>query len=248
MGVRCKLLGHVHDATEFEERREGRPNGTVLICREYQVCRRCGNREEMYRNEQVLAPGAAETNRSLRETPTDTDPPQRESGTRQAGEQRKREATRERADGTDDTEDAAGTEGDPANAPSDQSGSEDDGRPDTGEGDESEDTAVTSFDRRGESSRDAPANSVTDDAVILPGTTAGTDPSAVDGTRVATDGTGDPPVAPGESGPPPAFDVGDDTGSEISCGSCGREWSRDTTSLREGDICPGCRKAYVEET
>jgi len=56
MDVRCKLLGHVRDSTEFEERHEDRPRGTVLICREFQVCRRCGDREEMYRNEQVLSP------------------------------------------------------------------------------------------------------------------------------------------------------------------------------------------------
>lgn len=246
MGVRCKLLGHVHDATEFEERREGRPNGTVLICREYQVCRRCGNREEMYRNEQVLAAGAAETDRSLEETPTDTDSPERESGTRRTGEQEKGDAGREPADG-DDAEDASRKEKGSADAPPDQSGSEDDGRRDSGERDGSDDTGTSFHQQRG-ATRDAPPDPVTDDAVILPGSTGDTDPSAVDGTRVATDGTGHPPVTSGESGPSPTFGIGDDAGSEISCGSCGREWRRDATSLREGDICPGCREAYVEES
>jgi len=54
MGVQCTLLGHAFDATEFEEERRERPDGSVLVCREYQVCRRCGTRQELYRNEQLL--------------------------------------------------------------------------------------------------------------------------------------------------------------------------------------------------
>lgn len=61
MGVRCTVLGHVHDTTEFEERQEKRPEGTVLICREYQVCRHCGDREELYRNEQLVEDATADT-------------------------------------------------------------------------------------------------------------------------------------------------------------------------------------------
>ena len=56
MGVQCAVFGHVYDETEFEEHRTERPRGEVLICREYQICGRCGNRTEMYRNERLLTP------------------------------------------------------------------------------------------------------------------------------------------------------------------------------------------------
>jgi hypothetical protein len=208
MGVRCKLLGHVHDSTEFEERQEMRPNGTVLICREYQICRRCGDREEMYRNEQVLASETAEADSRTERTTTDTGSSDDESDPNQVNEQ---------------------DEQDTARAPAEE--------PETTDGDSQAATATS--DAGG-------ADHVTDDAVIVSDSTTDASPSAVD-TPTRADGTGHSLTAHDEGGSPTSsFDLGKDSHRQISCKSCGREWRRDATSLREGDLCPGCREAYVE--
>lgn len=169
MGVQCKLLGHVYDSTEFEERRETRPNGTVLICREYQVCRRCGDREEMYRNEQALV---TESDARTVDATNDTGSSENESETNQPDQRSERDTVQATGAGPD------GPDGE----------------------------------RR--------------DAVILPDSPTNPGPSTADtATEPKTDGMGH---------------------SLIGCNTCGREWRRDTTSLREGDLCPGCRKAYVD--
>jgi hypothetical protein len=187
MEARCRLFGHVRDSTEFEERREQRPNGTVLICREYQVCRRCGDREELYRNEQILTAETVEADSHAAETVDNTASDGNGSETRRVDEH------------------------------------------------DGQETAPASTEEA-------------DDAVIISDSTTDADPSAGETRREArTDGTGDSLATPHESGSPTlSFDAGDDDSEQIRCGSCGREWQRDDTSLREGDLCPGCREAYVE--
>lgn len=186
MGVQCKFLGHVRDATEFEEHHERRPGGTVLICREYQVCRRCGDREEMYRNEQVLAKPATEADRPVVD------------------------ATGRLGTGTDEPK-------------TDQSGTEEDARQ-NGSRSGAGDTASTSPADCGDQQVSEPADSepadsepVTDDAVIIS-------------------------APPGASG-----SASNATQAQINCTRCEQAWRRDATSLRDGDLCPACRKAYVEE-
>jgi ribosomal protein L37E len=204
MEARCKLFGHVRDSTEFEERREERPNGTVLICREYQVCRRCGDREEMYRNEQMLA---AESTEPDSRTAESTEPDARTAETVDDT------APRENASESESVgAGASSTAGPGHQAPPDAAGTE----------------------------------RVTHDAVIIDGSTTDADPSTEERHQKArTDGTGDSLAASDESGSPTSsFDTGDDD-EQIRCESCGREWRRDDTSLREGDLCPGCREAYV---
>jgi transcription elongation factor Elf1 len=220
MGTRCTLFGHVRDSTEFEERREERPNGTVLICREYQVCRRCGDREELYRNEQVLA------------TKTDA-----------------ASDTTETVDDTASAGEAAVTEArppDPTATPAfDRSETEQEGGP---ENESVEAGASSAAESRHQTSPDrADAERITDDAVIISGSTADATPSAGETHRRArTDGTGDSLAVPRRSGPSTvSLGAGNDDG-RICCGNCGLEWRRDDTSLREGDLCPGCRKTYVE--
>lgn len=240
MGARCKLLGHVRDSTEFEQRREERPDGTVLICREYQVCRRCGDREEMYRNEQLLAPETAEADSHAPEAVDDTSSRASESETRRVGEHGGQDAA------PVEEPDATGT------PTLDQSESDGGDEPETASGDESADAGASSSPgpRHRAPSDAAGEERVTDDAVIISGSTMDTEPSAEEAPPEArTDGTGDSLTAPHESGSPTlSFDAGSEDSGQIRCGSCGREWRRDDTSLREGDLCPGCREAYVEAT
>lgn len=214
MDVRCKLLGHVRGSTEFEERHENRSRGTVLICREYQVCRRCGDHEEMYRNEQVLSPEAAKV---------DVDP---EEGS------------------TDSEHSDDGAIQEAATTGTDASGS-DEPRTEITDGD-----SVDIGESPGDAARDPDdAGQVTDDGVILSGSSA--EPDSAAGSRhkqPVADGMG--PASDHQSTddrPTSLFDAENGAGGQLCCDNCGREWERDATSLREGDICPECRRAYVQE-
>lgn len=319
MGVRCAVLGHVHDTTEFEERREERPNGTVLICREYQVCRRCGDREELYRNEQVLAPQATDPDpdgeREGDATATDpeakaeaggnatatdpeadtegdvtaTDPeldtdqqsqqadpdpdtnpaapqadPDRETGTTAPGNDpdtdRDAEATTPRApDSAGSADRPDGTERSPTDEPDEQPPMEGSGeRAEILESDPRDATASGATDPAetgtGRRENGTANEAATDDAVILTGSSGNPEPSGNPETAAADPGTWEvESVEPdqrstspaGTASPGSSVGAGSDSADELSCRACGREWRRDATSLREGDLCPECRGGYV---
>ena len=316
MGVRCVLSGHLYEATEFEEHRRERPEGMVLICREYRVCSRCGNREEMYRNEQLLTPrermdgkdgpenkrsgsekggngsntdkssseneksgrdmtendsehaNARETESLLEDSPAlETDPDNdtsdsplsaNEIGASSAdgGDGSDGEDSSDSGDGSDGSEAAAeesvsfdslpgasttGTDKDdtsdradridrlrnPGNEPirmaDPQADSEShvNGSSETGETHNGADETYsgTEKDTAGDTTDDSADEEPADDAVIISETDASTS-------------------SPGEHG--------DRYGAGIYCQACGGTWNRETTSLREGDLCPECRQGYVE--
>lgn len=233
MGVQCKLLGHVRDSTEFEERQESRPDGTVLICREYQVCRRCGDREEMYRNEQTLTPATPEPDTRAPESTSKTGSGTAESEPHQATEKEDSETAPAPVEDTDTT--AA----------------------------DSQDASTECRDKR--PSEAASPDHVTDDAVILSDSPADASPPTGDtSTSLRADGTGDPLSTPVTDDAVVISDsstgLNSATGNrhastavaeptsqgQITCTGCGREWRRGATSLRDGDLCPACRDAYVE--
>jgi len=276
MGVRCKLLGHIRDSTEFEERREKRPTGTVLVCREYQVCRRCGDREELYRNEQVLEQEAAADSPPVEAT--DGADPSEDAGegvedveqateraVGNAAEHDPQDVTVEESADVTPGESAEVLADDPAGVTptsgSDQPGSDD------GQG-ESEDASAdaggssTAADVEGVTADAAGADTTDEDAVILSDSTTDAGTPATDAdtltteadtspadtpASVRTDGTGPSPTASGDDGSRVwQSDDGDDDPAKVHCNNCGAEWRRDETSLRDGDICPECRGAYVE--
>lgn len=371
MGVQCKVLGHVYDATEFEERREDRENGTVLICREYQVCKRCGDHKELYRNEQLIpdgekqaeestaagagaaedtaaaedeAPaeavernsddGESESTQSPASPPSEPDtadadrePPVEETGaeileadgngnedvseqpddrdtastaTDQDGAAHNDEAEADETTATespdaeilstpaDDGDADHETESTPRTASTPQTGSDDrefgewpeestdDDQtpleehqwPDDADEDTADPTRETSTEQETGTGSAADDGPVTDDAVILTGSTgaeqspANSAPSADDSreettrtTAFAGDGgrestsaqenqtlTGATESVPGLS----AFGTDDESDPELRCPNCGDAWTREETSLRDGDLCPGCREDYVE--
>jgi len=241
MGVQCKLLGHVRDSTEFEERQETRPDGTVLICREYQVCRRCGDREEMYRNERVLTPRAAETDTGTADTTERADasgqgsePPRASEGGDAGGAPTAECRDREPAD-------SAGREGvtDDAVILSDSSA------------DRSQPTADTPARIRADGTGSPPSAHSTDDAVVISESSTDVNPSS--GEKNGHPGStaergGSSRDTGGGSPPTSSFGAGGESDGRIHCTGCRGEWRRDATSLRAGDLCPACRQAYVEET
>lgn len=265
MGVQCTVFGHVYDGTEFEEHRQERPRGEVLICREYQVCGRCGNRTEMYRNERLLTPRDPEQEGTQGDESAGVpDSTLEDAGGgggdgREGGTETPPEAGVASADGhptdgsptaapptddtpTDDAIDAqrrsddrpAGTAGDRFSA---------DGTPDT---DPQTEAPPADAPPTGGSSADTPP---TDDAVILSDGAADPDATVTGADRGGTwtAELKEEPASDADSDadPTPLFDHDIDDG-EVGCRACGRVWDRGMTSLRDGDICPECRRGYVE--
>lgn len=243
MGVQCKLLGHTYDATEFEERREERENGTVLICREYQVCNRCGDRKELYRNEQLL-PGERETATDGAAEPAAGEPNEKSdpTGEAQGAEPVSHPAEEPAAPRQEGTEagdrgvEILDAEGSDANT----------GLPDGV--DRSDDTTEREF---GEWPAAESDGTQSDDGVVLSvdktDETAQTEQAQQTALRettpewpAETPREGDSaPAAGGDSEPSSAT-------AAISCPGCESAWSREDTSLRDGDLCPACRDAFVE--
>ena len=297
MGVRCVISGHLYETTEFEEHRRERPEGTVLVCREYQVCSRCGNREEMYRNEQLLTPREEMNERRGSENGTsDTESSEGDSTSDRGGfedgqhshdtidgysehisstdaESSLEEISRlagspngdtsdssvttngigtpraNEEDGTDSTEaieESVGFEslpgGTPATEPSEDDASDEAERVSRVQTPKSELTETTDHQSNLESQTNASSRTDTtrspskentaedptadttndelvDDAVIISGEDASTSSSNEHGSR-------------------------HDTG--LRCRACGGTWNEETTSLRDGDLCPECRRGYVE--
>ncbi|PSQ37916.1 hypothetical protein BRD13_08370 [Halobacteriales archaeon SW_5_70_135] len=60
MGFRCSILGCEYDGTEHEREREQRGEEVVLTVREYEECRRCGDRRVISENTGVTTTPAAE--------------------------------------------------------------------------------------------------------------------------------------------------------------------------------------------
>jgi len=272
MGVRCNVLGHVHDTTELEERREERPNGTVLICREYQVCRRCGDRDELYRNEQLLARPEGETNTDgSGAEPSDVGASEVEAGASEDpseavtagadGEGDERDPASEESVGETDSETGVEILTDESGDDSQQHVEADERAQDeAGDGVSDSDTETVS------ASGDTDEGSTTDDGVILSESSSevatlqsGTDPAAErSGTESLTPGAGtetetaaadggrDTGTAVGSASESWAVEVTTDDTEEVVCRTCGEKWDRDSTSLRDGDLCPDCRRGYVE--
>jgi len=216
MGIKCAVFGHVYDGTEFEEHHTERPRGEVLICREYQVCRRCGNRTEMYRNERLLTPrpesdgsqadGSVEVSDPTTDVPSDS-PENDQEGLKDEGGAPLDDETEP---GEDASAEASWIEDSPETRVPDVSTE--------GPGSDDRDSVTTArADTVRGSVDDPPADtSRTDDAVVL------TDGASAPGSAAAADD------------------------SDIGCPACGQMWDRSTTSLRDGDICPTCGRGYVE--
>lgn len=239
MGIQCTVFGHVYDGTEFEEHHTERPRGEVLICREYQVCRRCGNRTEMYRNERLLTPRPGSNDSQADGSVRGSDPTTNvaDDNTEDEQDSPEDEGSDPEADESADTsrmEDATGTPSRASAVSIEGSGGEDR---------HSETTAGADTTR--DSVDDSPEDARTDDAVII---TDGASAPESTATVVGRD-RNRKKATPGDAGPTPAFDHDGDQADDgnVACPACGQVWDRRGTSLREGDICPACGRGYVEQ-
>jgi hypothetical protein len=250
MGLQCTVLGHVYDTTEIEEREQDRRDGTVLICREYQVCSRCGDREELYRNEQVLA----------------TRDPADDSGTG-VDEDQESDAVEET-----ETERAVDSGTEFSDEPEDRTDPADDGARTTDGDDDAEilesRDLTTADDRDGDAESSSETGSdpssvnatpTTEGDEKTPDEDAGPEGGVILSSSPETDtpaGLGSSETATADGGqqvdeavetasPETSFEIESPDDDGIGCEACGHQWTRTETSLRDGDLCPECREGYV---
>ncbi len=260
MGVHCRTLGHAYESTDFEQDREERAEGTVLICREYRVCSRCGHREELYHNERLIDPAAAsdpspsesEPQPTTDDTPTDipasTESPD-ESTPEPAPSTTATSATTARS-GTGDqsTDDTPSVESSTEPPEADRSQPDDSPRS-TPENARQTPSSVDSADDSTDTDAPTPAASAADesevppedpeddDAVILTETTA----RATDGGSAVTH-----PAEDAWRNDQTTAEQADTTSDQLGCSACDTTWTRTETPLREGDLCPACHAAYLK--
>lgn len=286
MGIRCVLSGHLYEATAFEEHRRERPEGMVLICREYQVCSRCGNREEMYRNEQLLTPrermdgkDGPETKRSGPEK--DGNGSTGDGSGSENGESG-RDMVDDRSEHADSSDPDSSLENSPPLSANEIGASGSDGGDGSASGDGSDGSEAAAEESVGFDSRSSealatgtdeddtgdgadrigrlrnPENEPTQmadppsDSESHMNESSGADeihsPSDED---TAEDSVDDEPtddaviISETEASTSSPSGHGDGHDAGIRCQACGGTWNRETTSLREGDLCPECRRGYV---
>jgi len=255
MGVHCRTLGHAYESTEFEQDREERAEGTVLVCREYRVCSRCGHREELYHNERLIAPATASDSDSqpAANMPTDTpassedpsestaDPPSSPAHTASMATSDSEASDTPTADHSPSklsTESGEGghRHGNDSNRSSAERSSQrsSSAATDTDSTDPDTETPVVSSSDEGEESSTDPER---DDAVILTETAA----RAADGGSAASR-----PAENAWRNDQPTAERADMTSDQLVCSGCDATWTRAETPLREGDLCPACHAAYLE--
>ena len=297
MGVRCIISGHLYETTEFEEHRKKRPEGMVLVCREYQVCSRCGNREEMYRNEQLLTPREDMDEQRVSENSTsDTERSEDDSVSEQSGfesgensrdvmedysEHTNSADTKsslkeisqlegslngdtsdssvttndmstpraDEEDGTDSTEvikESVSFESLPggtrATEPDEDDAGDDVKRVSRVQTPKSELTEMTDHQSNSESQANAASRTDNISSVLNEDTAKDT----------TADTTNDEPtddaviISGGDASTSSSNEHGSRHDTGLRCQACGGTWDGETTSLRDGDLCPECRRGYVE--
>ncbi|MFP4217905.1 MAG: hypothetical protein ACLFR6_03575 [Salinarchaeum sp.] len=262
MGVHCRTLGHAYESTEFEQDREERAEGTVLVCREYQVCSRCGHREELYHNERLIAPAAVSDSDPLEsesQPASDATSPDTPASTEDTGEStadspsslaHATSATSSDSEASDastvdyspaepSTESVAGghRQGDDSHRSSAESSSQlqsSTASPDDGATDADKTTPTVSSP---DESEERPTDPEHDDAVILTETAARTTDGGSAVTHPAEDAWRNDQTTAERTDTPPA---------QLECSGCDATWTRAETPLREGDLCPACHAAYLE--
>ncbi len=273
MGVHCRTLGHAYDSTEFEQDREERAEGTVLVCREFRVCSRCGHREELYHNERLIDPDPPADSESAMSDPRPSADGSTTSATSTAeagasvaqptaGADRSEPAPDVPGDGelgetasSDPPEDATTDEPEPTAAPTEEA------PPDGPSSEPAADGPGREDDQRGakadEVDRPLSSDSAEVDSTDPVNTSSSADqadspdPDGDDAVILtetasrATDG-GSTVTRPSEDAWRNGHLSAGSTPDELGCRACETAWVPAETPLREGDLCPVCHTAYLE--
>lgn len=221
MGLRC-VIGHDYGEPETSRDRRQRGNEVVVTEREYRECRRCGHRRILSENKEVTADPSPEA-------ADEADAAASWSGSEPA------ETADEPASA--EAEFSRGASAEPVSAADDDGVILDD-EPETpprayGEWPTAErGDADAGGDDEPEPWPDEPAD------------------APAEGTAAVGEPAADAPDAaepdPGTATRPPRRPT-DPSDTELVCPECGETWPSINASLRPGDICPECRRGYLDE-
>ncbi len=242
MGLRC-LIGHDYGEPQTSRDVAERGNEVVVTVREFRECTRCGHTRLLSENKEVKAGGApaepdepAEGGAEASWQPEEADDGQStvEAFARPEPE---REISAEEDDGII-------LEDEPEAPPGRAHGQ----WPEADLGDE-EAEGETEHEPWPDA-EEPPAEAEEDESETDP-LEAGPEPTAEGGqeqTEILTDDDGG--EGPAEAEPSPAPDDPprpDNRDREFVCPDCGESWPTRNASLRPGDICPACKRGYIQE-
>ena len=236
MGLRC-LIGHDYGEPQTSRDRSQRGNEVVVTVREYRECTRCGHRRILSENKEVTADAtgadeaAAEASWSASERVADEEPAAQAFARSSAG-------TGPGGPGepmTAEEDDGIILEDEPEAPPERAHGAWPE--PELAEDDEAPAEEPDPW-----PDEEAPPEPTEPEEPEPPG--PGDDPLDVEPEPTGVDeSTGTEPAEPDPSPPPRP----DDRNTEFVCPDCGETWPTRNASLRPGDICPSCRRGYLDE-
>lgn len=253
MGLRC-LIGHEYGEPESSRDRNQRGNEVVVTEREYRECTRCGHRRILSENKEITTETAEPSSEEADEAPPAeaswSEPPETED---QATVDAFARSPSEPAGGPDEPMTAADDDGiildDDAEAPRRAHGE----WPEADVGGEPEDAASDEHEPwpdEVETAEPDPPEPAADEPVD-----AGPEPSGAAETAdevAPTDEAEETEVMAGSADTTARESEGssprpDNRNTEFVCPDCGETWPTQDASLRPGDICPECRRGYLEE-
>jgi DNA-directed RNA polymerase subunit RPC12/RpoP len=247
MGLRC-LIGHEYGEPETSRDRNERGSEVVVTVREYRECSRCGHRRLISENKEVTTEATgASSEEPAAEASWSAEPESEDQATVDA---------------------FAGSSVEPAGGHDEpMSAAEDDG---IILDDDSEEPRRGRGEWPEASGDDEPEDEGSDEPEPWPDEGSGLAPDE----PAASEPTG-PDVDPLEAGPEPTGEPGDGSSAtesgeetaeadataeaaepsprpdnrntEFVCPDCGETWPSRNASLRPGDICPDCRRGYLDE-
>lgn len=238
MGLRC-LIGHEYGEPRTSQDRRQRGSEVVVTVREYRECTRCGHRRIISENKEVTADPAADTS---------------DDQSAQAAWTPADDAAEPSSFPVSEA-DLPGTTDEPLTAAEDDGvilDDEPDGPPRShGEWPESdhggEPVAPSDDDHKTWSDEfTEPAEHPVDDPASIGGDEPIPEPAPDAPGDTTPDGPDEPraEVTRGASASPPRPD---NRNIEFVCPECSETWPSQNASLRPGDICPSCRRGYLDE-
>jgi len=247
MGLRCDVFGHDFGAPTIDEVREESDQGTLLVVREYETCRRCGAEHELSENRGLI---------SQAPEPTDNATPSGESDGRQAGAV---EAS-ERRGATDEGSGTQTADGSPAGGQDDESRGNGSSAGAASETDN--DDGSTAAAGEVTSSPTDPGGPTVSESGMADNGAASPEAPQLDDAKSHGEATApeasrlrdEPDRSDAEGGqnatfPPPASEIPDgDGGSDgtYRCPRCEYEVPVSNASFCRGDVCPECHVGYIE--
>lgn len=251
MGLRC-LIGHDYGDPQTERDRREQGREVVVTVREFRECSRCGHRRVISENKEVTA-----------EPPDESDPAPDADQLRSPDDATAEGSSPDQdLDGSPDTEEPMSADEDdgviledeaegPPRAHGEWPASDHEESADLEE--DHEPWPDESHPAAAEPADGGPSPEPSTDTTAEPAESSTTDGAVVESADEVDAPTAAAPGDPPEPEPEPPAEPDrptpqpDPSDTELVCPDCEETWPSVNASLRPGDICPECRRGYLEE-